>query len=61
MIQHLASLPILIPMLAGVLLLMPPCGKNLQIRRVTSVILSLVTVLVSAYLLFYINSTAPMA
>ena len=27
MIQHLA-LPILIPMLAGVILLMPPCGKT---------------------------------
>jgi len=49
MIQHLASLPILIPMLAGVILLMPPCGKNLHIRRVSSVLLSIVTLLVSAY------------
>ncbi|WP_462166571.1 monovalent cation/H+ antiporter subunit D [Pseudoalteromonas sp. GB43] len=60
MIQHLASLPILIPMLAGVILLMPPCGKNLHIRRVSSVLLSIVTLLVSAYLLFHVNSTAPL-
>ncbi len=59
MIQHLASLPVLVPMLAGIILLMPPCGKNLPIRRVMSVIMALVTLLISAFLLFYVNDTAP--
>ena len=60
MIQHLASLPILIPMLTGIILLMPPCGKNLHIRRVMSVLMSIITLAVSAFLLLHVNSTAPM-
>ncbi|MGX1112099.1 multicomponent K+:H+ antiporter subunit D [Pseudoalteromonas sp. MBR-15] len=60
MIQHLASLPILIPMLTGVILLMPPCGKNLYIRRVMSVIMAVITVLISAGLLVYVNDTTPL-
>ncbi|WP_419147498.1 monovalent cation/H+ antiporter subunit D [Pseudoalteromonas 'SMAR'] len=43
MIQHLTSLPVLLPMLAGVILLMPPCGKKLAIRRKVSVLMSLIT------------------
>ena len=31
MIQHLASLPILLPMLTAVILLLPPCGKSVKI------------------------------
>lgn len=60
MIQHLASLPILIPMLTGIILLMPPCGKNLHIRRVMSVLMSIITLAVSVFLLLHVNSTAPM-
>ncbi|WP_105167027.1 monovalent cation/H+ antiporter subunit D [Pseudoalteromonas sp. T1lg23B] len=56
MIQHLTSLPILLPMLAGVILLMPPCGKNLKIRRVASVVFALATLCVSVLLLFQVKN-----
>ncbi len=49
--QHFISLPILVPMLTGILLLLPPCGKNLLARRVVSVIMSFATLAVSVYLL----------
>ena len=49
--QHFISLPVLVPMLAGVLLLLPPCGKNLIARRIVSVIMSFLALGVSAYLL----------
>jgi multicomponent K+:H+ antiporter subunit D len=55
MIQHLTSLPILLPMLAGVLLLMPPCGKSKAIRRFASVALSTITFLVSLALLLKVQ------
>ena len=57
MIQHLTSLPVLLPMLAGVILLMPPCGKNKHIRRFSSVALSFITLLASALLLLQVNDT----
>ncbi|BBN80876.1 monovalent cation/H+ antiporter subunit D [Pseudoalteromonas sp. A25] len=56
MIQHLTSLPILLPMLAGVILLMPPCGKSLPIRRVASVIFSSITLIASLALLANVKS-----
>lgn len=56
MIQHLTSLPVLLPMLAGVILLMPPCGKNKTIRRIASVVLSSITFLVSLALLFKVQA-----
>lgn len=56
MIQHLTSLPILLPMLAGVFLLMPPFGKNKNIRRVTSVLFSFITFLVSLALLLKVQA-----
>jgi len=43
MMDNLTFLPVLLPMLAGVLLLLPPFGKNRNSRRVTSVILSIIT------------------
>ncbi|ATD05572.1 MULTISPECIES: monovalent cation/H+ antiporter subunit D [Pseudoalteromonas] len=57
MIQHLTSLPILLPMLAGVILLMPPCGKNLAIRRKVSVLMSLITFAVCASLLLHVQQS----
>jgi multicomponent K+:H+ antiporter subunit D len=51
MIQHLTSLPVLLPMLAGVILLMPPCGKSKSTRRIASVVLSLITFLAALALL----------
>lgn len=56
MIQNLTFLPILLPMLAGVILLMPPCGKNKTYRRITSVVLSAVTFLVSLALLLKVQA-----
>lgn len=56
MIQNLTFLPILLPMLAGVILLMPPCGTNKSGRRITSVSLSAVTFLVSLVLLLNVQT-----
>ncbi|MGO3299759.1 MAG: monovalent cation/H+ antiporter subunit D [Pseudoalteromonas sp.] len=56
MIQHLASLPILLPMLAGIILLLPPCGKSVSIRRYASVIMALITFGVSILLLVDVNA-----
>lgn len=49
--HHLISLPVLVPMLAGVLLLLPPSGKNLLARRFTSAFMAIVTLIVSCLLL----------
>ncbi len=51
MIENLTFLPVLLPMLAGVVLLLPPFGKNKTSRRVTSVLLSVVSFLASLNLL----------
>ena len=57
MIQHLASLPILLPMLAAVILLLPPCGKSVKIRRYASNAMALITFAVSVFLLMHIYNT----
>ncbi|MFC3033761.1 monovalent cation/H+ antiporter subunit D [Pseudoalteromonas fenneropenaei] len=59
MLMHLIALPILLPMLAGVILLMPPCGKNVRIRRIASVILAVLTTLVTVSLLLQVLSQGP--
>jgi multicomponent K+:H+ antiporter subunit D len=51
MMQNLTFFPVLLPMLAGVILLLPPFGKNKNSRRVSSVILSVFTFLASLTLL----------
>ena len=56
MTQHLAFLPVLLPMLAGVILLTSPFGKNITSRRVTSVVLSTITFLVSLALLLKVQA-----
>ncbi|WP_019025725.1 monovalent cation/H+ antiporter subunit D [Colwellia piezophila] len=56
MIQNLTSLPILLPMMAGVILLMPPFGKNKNYRRIASVLLSILTFLASVALLLKIQT-----
>jgi len=55
--QHLSFLPVLLPMLAGVFLLMPPFGANKTSRRVTSVVLSLLTFFVSLALLLKVQAS----
>lgn len=54
--QHLSFLPILFPMLAGVLLLMRPFGSNKSIRRAASVVFSIMTFLVSLAMLLKVQT-----
>ena len=54
--QHLTSLPILLPMLAGIILLMPPFGSKKTNRRITSVVLSVITFLVAVALLLKVQA-----
>jgi multicomponent K+:H+ antiporter subunit D len=56
MIQNLTFLPILLPMLAGVILLMPACETNKNSRRIISVVLSAVTFFVSLFLLLKVQA-----
>jgi len=56
MMQHLAFFPVLLPMLAGVVLLMSPFGKTKTQRRITSVLLSILTFLVSLVLLMKVQA-----
>ncbi|WP_114417439.1 monovalent cation/H+ antiporter subunit D [Marinospirillum perlucidum] len=49
--QHLVSLPILLPLLAGCLLLLPPLANNLPRHRAFSLAVTLVMVAVCAWLL----------
>lgn len=58
MSQHLASLPILLPMLASIILLLPPCGKSVTIRRFMSVFMAVATLLTAVVLLFKVQSSA---
>ncbi|MDK1313010.1 monovalent cation/H+ antiporter subunit D [Pseudoalteromonas ardens] len=51
MMQHLTSLPVLLPMLAAIFMLMPPCGKNLRARRIVSVGMGALTTVASVILL----------
>jgi len=51
MMQNLTFLPVLLPMLAGVILLMPRLGRNISSRRIVSVALSIITFLASLVLL----------
>jgi len=56
MSQHLTFLPILLPLLAGGILLTSPFGKTKTCRRITSVLLSLVSFLVSVALLLTVQA-----
>ncbi|MBQ4831699.1 monovalent cation/H+ antiporter subunit D [Pseudoalteromonas sp. MMG010] len=56
MIEHLAVLPILLPMLAAVILLLPPCGKSLFMRRIASAIMAVITLVVSIVLLVQVTN-----
>lgn len=56
MIQNLIFLPVLLPMLAGVILLMPPLGSKITSRRITSVVFSAITFLASLALLLKVQA-----
>ncbi|GAA6172998.1 monovalent cation/H+ antiporter subunit D [Colwellia sp. KU-HH00111] len=56
MMQHLSFLPILLPMLAGVTLLMPPFGSHKKIRRIASVTMSIVVFFASLALLLKVQT-----
>lgn len=56
MIQHLTSLPVLLPMLAGVMLLLSPFGTNKKNRRITSVTFTTITLLTSLALLLKVQA-----
>jgi multicomponent K+:H+ antiporter subunit D len=55
MMENLSFLPVLLPLLAGVILLMPQFGKTKTNRRVTSVFLSIITFIVSLALLLKVQ------
>lgn len=50
---HLVTLPILLPMLGAILALLPPCGKNVKIRRMVSQAFAFFTLVASLILLNY--------
>lgn len=55
MSQNLIFLPLLLPLLAGVFLLLPPFGKNKNTRRIASISLSILTFISSLSLLLTVN------
>jgi multicomponent K+:H+ antiporter subunit D len=57
MIAHLTFLPILLPMLAAIILLLPPCGKSKSNRRVASVVLSCISFFASLALLIKVQGS----
>lgn len=56
MSQHLVFLPLLLPMLAGITLLVSPFGKTKENRRVTSLLFGIASFLVSLWLLLTVQS-----
>lgn len=55
MLQHLPVLPLLIPLLGGVLLLSPPLATTLRRQRVTGTLLALLQLAVAVYLLLQVD------
>ncbi len=56
--NHLVILPLLLPLLTGIVLLLPPSGKNVAVRRVVSVAMALATLIASSLLLFKVEGGA---
>lgn len=54
--QHLSIFPILIPLLFGALMLLPPISRDINSQRVTSIIGTLFLLISSAVLLYKINT-----
>ena len=52
--QHIVALPILFPLLSALLLLLPPCGKNVKARRVASFTFAVVSLVLNICLLLQV-------
>ncbi len=55
MLQHLPVLPLLIPLLAGVLLLLPPIADTLSRQRIFGTVLAVLQLVVAVYLLWTVD------
>ena len=58
--QHLITLPILLPLIAGIILLLPPCGKSLVLRRWVATFMALFTCIASLLLLNTVLADGPL-
>ena len=54
--QHLSIFPILIPLLFGTIMLLPPISRDIHAQRVTSIIGTLFLLVSCAFLLYQINN-----
>jgi multicomponent K+:H+ antiporter subunit D len=54
--QHLSIFPILIPLLFGAIMLLPPISRDINSQRITSIIGTLFLLISSAVLLYQINT-----
>lgn len=59
--QHLVAFLILFPLISALILLLPPCGKNLAVRRITACLLSLITLAISIGLLCHVITHGPIS
>ncbi len=57
--QHLVAFPVLFPLLSALLLLLPPCGKNMKIRRWASSLFALISFAISIVLLTNVLENGP--
>ncbi|MFY8273190.1 monovalent cation/H+ antiporter subunit D [Pseudoalteromonas sp. SSDWG2] len=58
--HHLITLPILLPLISGIILLLPPCGKNLILRRWVAMFMALLTTIVCTVLLQQVLENGPL-
>ncbi|MBU1466486.1 MAG: monovalent cation/H+ antiporter subunit D, partial [Gammaproteobacteria bacterium] len=54
--QHLSIFPILIPLLFGAIMLLPPISRDINSQRITSIVGTLFLLISSAALLYQINT-----
>ncbi|NLQ17389.1 monovalent cation/H+ antiporter subunit D [Marinomonas sp. M1K-6] len=54
--QHLSIFPVLIPLLFGALMLLPPISRNIQSQRIASIVGTLLLLVSSAFLLYQVNN-----
>ncbi|WAJ72447.1 monovalent cation/H+ antiporter subunit D [Catenovulum adriaticum] len=59
--QHLVVFLILFPLISALFLLLPPCGKNVAIRRISACCLSLITLAISLIVLCQVIAQGPIS